>query len=167
MKKYTVSVLVILLALSLVFAGSSYSRATAKGSNIMEFGTMVGVPVPYTGATNAIRGVPGGGLPWMISSANGELNSNGKLEITVRGLVLVAGANTGKNPIPNFKAIVSCQSIDAAGGPTVVNVSTGLFPATTAGNSQIEATVSLPRPCIAPIIFVTSPTGAWFAATGQ
>jgi hypothetical protein len=167
MKKYIVLVLAMVLALSLVFAGSSYSRATAKGSNILEFGTMVGVPVPYTGATNAIRGVPGGGLPWAIGSANGELNSRGKLEITVRGLVLAAGANTGKNPIPNFKAIVSCQSTDASGNPTIINVSTGLFPADTKGNSQIEATVSLPKPCIAPIIFVTSPTGSWFAATGQ
>jgi len=28
--------------------------------------------------------------------------------------------------------------------------------------------VSLPRPCIAPIVFVTGPTGidAWFAVTG-
>jgi hypothetical protein len=26
--------------------------------------------------------------------------------------------------------------------------------------------VDLPSPCIAPIVFVTSPNGAWFAATG-
>jgi len=167
MKKYIVSVLALVLALSLAFAGSSYSQATAKGSNIMEFGTMVGVPVPYTGATNAIRGVPGGGLPWAISSASGELKSSGKLDITVRGLVLAAGPNAGKNPITSFRAIVSCLSKDADGNPTTANVSTGLFPADQKGNSEIEATVSLPRPCIAPIIFVTSPTGAWFAATGQ
>jgi hypothetical protein len=167
MKKYTVTVLAIVLALSLVFAGSSYSRATAKGSTILEFSTMVGVPVPYTGATNAIRGVPGGGLPWMIGSASGELKSSGKLEVTVRGLVLAAGPNTGKNPITSFRAIVSCLSKDASGNPTTANVSTDPFPASAAGNSEIEATVSLPSPCIAPIVFVTSPTGSWFAATGN
>jgi hypothetical protein len=34
------------------------------------------------------------------------------------------------------------------------------------GNAEIEAQLTLPQPCIAPLIFVTSPGGAWFAATG-
>ena len=163
MKKYTLIVLVMVLALSAFFLGGSFTQATAKEPKILEFSTMVGVPDPYTGATNAIRGVPGGGKAWAISSAEGELKTNGKLEITVRGLVLVS---TGTNPIANFKAIVSCLS-NPSGAATTVNVSTGLFPADLAGNSKIEATLSLPKPCIAPIIFVTSPTGSWFAATGQ
>ena len=164
MKKYTLIVLVMVLALSAFFLGGSFTQATAKEPKILEFSTMVGVPRPYTGAANAIRGVPGGGLPWkIVGSAEGELKANGKLEITVRGLVLVS---TGTNPIANFKAIVSCLS-NPSGAATTVNVSTGLFPADLAGNSKIEATLSLPSPCIAPIIFVTSPGGAWFAATGQ
>jgi hypothetical protein len=61
---------------------------------------------------------------------------------------------------------VSCQSKDAAGGPDTVNVSTDVSPADAAGNSMIRDTVSLPQPCIAPIVFVTSPTGSWFAASG-
>jgi hypothetical protein len=47
-----------------------------------------------------------------------------------------------------------------------VNVSTTTFPADAGGNSTIEAQVALPKPCIAPIIFVTSAGNAWFAATG-
>ena len=31
---------------------------------------------------------------------------------------------------------------------------------------MISDTIVLPQPCIAPIVFVTSPGGAWFAATG-
>jgi hypothetical protein len=167
MKKYTLIVLVMVLALSAFFLGGSFTQATAKEPKILEFSTMVGVPRPYTGAANAIRGVPGGGLPWkIVGSAEGELKANGKLEITVRGLVLAEGANIDKNPITNFRAIVSCLS-NPSGAATTVNVSTGLFPADLAGNSKIEATLSLPSPCIAPIIFVTSPGGAWFAATGQ
>ena len=35
------------------------------------------------------------------------------------------------------------------------------------GNSDINATVSLPHPCIAPIVFVFgAPNVGWFAATG-
>ena len=150
------------------------ASAIGQGApKILEFDTMVGVPRPYTGAANAIRGVPGGGLPWVVDEANGELRVDGRLEIEVEGLVLdpndpqVPAAVAGTNPIPNFRAIVSCLSRNAEGtAATTVNVETGPFPANAAGDSEIEATVDLPEPCIAPIVFVTSPTGSWFAATG-
>jgi streptogramin lyase len=58
-------------------------------------------------------------------------------------------------------------SKDANGNAVTANVSTGQFPADAAGNSEIEDTVALPQPCIAPIVFVASPDGAWFAATGN
>lgn len=170
MKKTLLVSLIVMLVLSTSFFAG---LATAKEAKILEFGTMIGVPRPYTGTTNAIRGVPGGGLPWVVASAEGELSANGRLEITVLGLVLdpndpavIASGRAGINPSPTFKAIVSCLSKDAAGNPTTVNVSTGLFPADSAGNSHIEETLTLPQPCIAPIIFVTSGGGSWFAATG-
>lgn len=177
MKRLLLVTLSAILLVSAFFAGS-VSKASADDSKVLEFNTMIGVPRPYIGATNAIRGVPGGGLPWVVDSAHGKLKPNGDLKVTVMGLVLdpndpaVPIERRGINPIPNFKVIVSCLSKDAAGAPITVNVSTGLFPADTAGNSQIDDTVSLPQPCIAPIIFVTSPpsatnpTGSWFAATG-
>ena len=173
MKRFTVVTLALVLALStLVFNGSVLS-ASARDTKIMEFGTMTGVPRPYTGGTNMIRGLSGGGLPWVVNFAEGELKANGKIEVTVRGLLIdpndpaaIAAGRAGTNPSPNMKVIVSCLSKDGSGTPTTVNVSTGLFPADANGNGQIEGTVSLPQPCIAPIIFVTSPTGSWFAATG-
>jgi hypothetical protein len=178
MKKFLLAALSVLLFVSAFFAGSA-SSVTAQEAKILEFDTMVGVPRPYTGATNAIRGVPGGGLPWVVASAEGELKESGQLEVRIFGLVfdpndpVVIERNlAGINTVPNFKAIVSCLSKDTTGNPMTVNVSTGLFPADMAGNSTIEAQVSLPDPCIAPIIFVTSPasatnpTGSWFAATG-
>ena len=33
-------------------------------------------------------------------------------------------------------------------------------------DALIDEVLDLPDPCIAPIVFVTSPTGAWFAVTG-
>jgi hypothetical protein len=121
---------------------------------------------------NPVRGLAGGGLPWMIRSATGSLRQNGHVLVIVRGLVLanassVPAALRGKNPVPDFRAIVSCQAIGSGNTATVDNVSTGNFKATMAGNSKIDAKVKLPRPCIAPIIFVTAPNSAWFAATGS
>jgi hypothetical protein len=174
MKKAGFFSLVVVLLLSSVFLSAGVPTAAAGMPTIYEFNTMVGVPRPYTGSANPIRGISGGGLPWVIGSANGELKANGKLEVKVRGLVIdpndpaaIAAGRAGTNPSPTFIAIVSCLSKDASGAATTVNVQTKAFPATTTGNSKIEDTVSLPQPCIAPIVFVASPGGAWFAATGN
>jgi len=80
----------------------------------------------------------------------------------------VPPALQGTNLFASFRALVSCQSIGAGNTAAVTNISTGDFPADPAGNSKIDAMVSLPSPCFAPIVFVTGPTGtgAWFAVTG-
>jgi hypothetical protein len=131
---------------------------------------MMPVTGPYTGTANPIRGVPGGGFLWIITAGTGALKSDGRLRVHVRGLVLadqapVPPALQGTNPVSQFDAVVSCQTISAAEAATVTNVSTAAFPASTVGNADINATVSLPHPCIAPIEFVASPVFGWFAAT--
>ncbi|HEY7430708.1 MAG TPA: hypothetical protein VH641_08235 [Streptosporangiaceae bacterium] len=148
------------------------SSASADPGTILKFDTLTPVTGPYVGTANPIRTVPGGGLPWMITAASGSLKRDGHLRVQVRGLVLadrdpVPPAQQGINPIPDFRAIVSCQTIGADGSATITNVSTDQFPASTSGRADINARVKLPHPCIAPIVFVTSPTGAWFAATGS
>jgi len=180
MKKLVYLVLTAAMVLAGAFYGLRASAAYAKTPKILEFDTMVGVPRPYTGAANSIRGIPGGGLPWVIGAAEGELKQSGDLEVSVMGLVIdpndptaISRGLAGTNPSATFIATVSCQSKDASGNATVTNVSTKQFPATTGpasaggGNAKVEAHLDLPRPCIAPIIFVTSPGGAWFAATGN
>ena len=175
MRKSAIMLFAAILLLGAAVVGGRVSQASGEESaKILAFKTMVGVPDPYTGATNAIRGVPGGGLPWVVDSAKGKLRADGRIKVSVMGLVLdpndpdVPPAIAGTNPVPTFKAIVSCMSKDAAGTTaTTVNVSTGEFPADTAGNSMISDTVDMPRPCIAPIVFVSPGTSnAWFASTG-
>ena len=173
MKRFMLVTLTLVVALSVFLFAGSVSTASADQSKVLEFNSMIGVPRPYTGGTNAIRDIPGGGLPWVLKSADGELKTNGKIEVKVRGLVIdpndpaaIAAGRGGTNPSPSFKVIVSCLSKDAAGNPTIANVATGLFPADASGNAEIEDTITLPSPCIAPIIFVTNPAGAWFATTG-
>jgi len=154
-----------LLALAILLMGMQATLVTAKDPKIVAFDTMVGVSAPFAGAANAIRGVPGAGAPWVVGSATGELTTTGHLEINVTGLVL---AVSGSNPSATFRATVSCLTSANA----IQNVATGTFPATTGlasaggGNASIEADLVLPQPCVAPIIFVTSAGGSWFAATG-
>lgn len=167
MKRLLIPLLAAVLAVGLI---AQASGASPSGQNVLEFNTMVGVSGPFVGSANPIRGVNGGGLPWQVAEGKGELASNGKLEVEVRGLVLLNGppvppALRGTNPISSFRAIVSCLTI-VDGSPATTNVATGPFPATATGDSKIEATVVLPSPCFAPIIFVGPSPTTWFAVTG-
>src|SRR5260370_11081340 len=162
---------------ALVSAAAVQGVAASAGpgpATVLKFSTMTPVTGPYVGTANPVRGVAGGGLPWILTAGSGSIKSDGHLRVQVRGLVLakqapVPPALQGINPFPDFRALVSCQSIGAGNTATITNISTGDFRADTAGDSTINATVSLPRPCIAPIVFVTGPTGVnvWFAVTGS
>jgi hypothetical protein len=149
-----------ILALGLVLQAPAGSN-----SQVLEFDTMAPVDSPFTGSTNPVRGINGGGVPWRLASAKGELTADGRLEIKIEGLVIAA---SGMNPISAFRGVVNC--LTPASPTTGVNRVTDPAPATTAGDAKIEADLALPTPCIAPIVFVTngtvSPPGAWFAITG-
>jgi hypothetical protein len=163
MKKFYV-----LLACFLLVTAASAKRGADDALNLFEFNRLTAVVPPFTGAANPIRGIGGGGAPWKITAGNAEMKSTGKIEVNVSGLVLVSN---GTNPIANFAIILSCQSKDAAGAPSVVNLVAGTTPATTTGDAVFEGTVTPPSPCIAPIVFVAIPATAtaparWLAVSG-
>ena len=73
----------------------------------------------------------------------------------VRGLVLandpaVPAALRGTNPFPDYRALVSCQSIGTGNTATVANVSTANFKANSKGDSTIFTRISLPKPLYRP-----------------
>jgi hypothetical protein len=130
------------------------------GITVVKFHTMAPVTGQFVGAGGtAIRGLHGGGLPWTLRSAQGELSADGRLRVQVKGLVLAAGPSSGTNPIPTFRAIVSFE--------TLPPIFTEDVPASTDGDADINTHVELPHPGFAPIIFVGPGTNAvWFAVTG-
>ncbi|HZD78945.1 MAG TPA: hypothetical protein VE646_02735 [Actinomycetota bacterium] len=137
---------------------------------MLKFRTMAPVTGPFVGGDNPVRGLAGGGFAWKLDRAHGKLRSDGHLTVAVRGLVLVDDDPVpeplrGTNPIPAFQAVVSCLTIDH-GTAATTNVATDPFPASTSGDSTIEATLDLPSPCIAPVVFVGPSPTVWFAATG-
>lgn len=143
-------------------SGSTNSNSGSTNSGVsdevLRFESMTGVSGSLVG-TDQIRGVVAGGQPWQIARGNGRLLRDGRLTITVEGLILV---EDGINPAVAFRGLVSC--ITADGG--VANVLTGEFSANTAGDARIEDTLEIPFPCFAPLVFVTGPTGTWLASTG-
>jgi len=168
-------------ALIVAAAGITISQAVATRAGfelpfepILAFSTMRG-NLPHVD----INGNTGAGAPWVISDGDGALSIDGDINILVRGLVFapsVPGVG-GTNPVPEFRAIVSCTTVNNLGETVVVNITTGAFPADAEGNCLIHDEVTLPNPCYAPIVFVGPapanvvgnteiPGGTWFAVTG-
>lgn len=155
--------LMMVLALTGIATGSS-------GKDVLKWDVMAPVDGPFVGTGTPVRGLAGGGLPWEIDKAKGELRSDGRLDVRVEGLVLARKAPVpaqlqGTNPVPQFRAIVSC--LTPASPVNGENVATDPFPASPQGDARFKGKVDLPDSCVAPIVFVTSPTNQWFAATGR
>ena len=132
------------------------------------------MPGPDANSADAIRGIAGGGLPWVLGAGSGSLSRDGHLRVLVRGLVLaghppVPATLRGTNPFPAFRVVVSWLGTGPSGTAVFASASTGDFEASPSGDCDIDARVSLPRPCLAPIVLVTGPsgTGNWLAVAGQ
>jgi hypothetical protein len=148
-------------------AGVAIAKSHDDG-NVLRADTLFPVNAPFTGsAANAIRGVTGAGAPWVIGESEVRLRADGRLKVEVEGLVIAPNgpaAVAGTNPVPVMKITVSC----VGGDGTTMNVSTEGFLVDADGDGEINTMVSLPSPCVAPIIFVANnnAAGAWFAVTG-
>lgn len=97
-------------------------------------------------------GVASGGLPWMDGGSRVRLSHSGRLVARVHRLVLSAGPNTGRNPVPMIFASVVCNG-------SVVD-STDPVAYSTAGNARIRASVDLPDRCLAPAVLLRIPNAA-------
>jgi hypothetical protein len=145
-----------------MFVGGTGMASAHESHALVRFDSMTTVTQAETKIAND-RGIVGGGLPWAITSGTGELDRNGMLHVSVTGLVIPVAPFNGVNPIGSFGAIVSCITKQHM----IDNVFVGTFPTNPAGNATIDAQVALPHPCTHPIVFVTSPTGAWFAMSNR
>jgi len=102
--------------------------------------------------TQAIKGLIGQGYNGVGVSPNDPIAQ-------ARGL-------GGKNPSAQFEAILSCETVQN-GARAVVNLATDPVDATPDGDAEIRQQLhGIPSPCMAPIVFVASPTGSWFAVSG-
>ena len=176
MKRLWIAVIALLLVSSLptsLAAKSHHHSEPAPPPRILAFDHLYGVDGPFVGDAHPIRGVIGDELPWTIAGGiHGRLDTNGHLRIQVRGLVftddpIVPPELQGKNDEETFRALVSCMTEVSATEVGTANVVTDGFTATPEGNSDIDAFITLPNPCIAPIVFVLSGSeDKWFAVTG-
>jgi hypothetical protein len=141
------------LLASLAFGGAA--SAASSGRHKVLDADMIGLAVPKT----VIAGVTGAGHAWAIDEGNAKLFSDGRVLVNVEGLVLTP---EGTNPVPTGRAIVSCN-----GGATPADiVMSDVVPLSVPdGDAHVNQWLTLPSPCLNPVVFFASAGGAWFAVT--
>jgi len=142
--------LLLALAFVAVLAVGNVASTVAGGPKVLD-AQMTGIPT----AGLTLDGVIGGGSPWVLDEGHARLFADGRLEVQIEGLVL---ASSHTNPVTSGHAIVTCNGSPAA--------TTADVPFSPDGNAEVEATVTLPSPCLAPAVFFTTGTDRWLAVTG-
>jgi hypothetical protein len=160
-----------LVVASVLAATAGVSLASGHDRTVYRADVMAGVTAPYTGANGtAIRDIHGGGAPWVIAESDIRLRESGRIDVEVEGLVIDPAfpnpAVAGINPVQSQEVIVSCLSTDANGAAVTINTPSNTFTVDRAGNGEARLMVNLPSPCFAPVVFVASAGGAWFAVSG-
>jgi hypothetical protein len=107
----------------------------------------------------AVHGVAPGGAPWVIDEGSVRLRSDGRLHVEVEGLVIPTRGNT--NPVSKLAASLFC-----AGDAPVASTDPVDF--SPQGDAEIEATLDLPRKCLAAVVLlrVNDASGPYIAASG-
>ncbi|MBV9006463.1 MAG: hypothetical protein JO181_17500 [Solirubrobacterales bacterium] len=98
------------------------------------------------------HGVKPGGAPWILKRGEVRLESTGRLDLVVRGLVIPTTGTAG--PVTTISASLYC----GADSNTTAAVTTQSVPITSTGNARIRASLTVPSTCLAPVILV-NPNG--------
>jgi len=121
---------------------------------------LIGLPV----AGMPLRGIGGGGAPWVVADSDVKLDQNGKLKVKVKGL-LITGTGSSLDgttgPVLTIWASLTCEG----GG---VFTSTSGAPLKLNGDANLKTTIPIPPSCLGPIMLIRANTGTgpWIAASG-
>jgi hypothetical protein len=109
---------------------------------------------------NIVRGVNPGAGPWRIADLRAEIQTDGRIKVRGRGLLLASSNSIGQNANQNVFATLICE----AAGPFVEH-NTFSVPLEPNGDFRIDDTLDpVPSDCLSPVLLIRNTGGVWFAA---
>lgn len=127
---------------------SGAASADGDGRDVLRSG-LVGSTPPGDGGPRLFGADPGG-APWVTAPHSSvRVRDDGRVDVTIRGLVIPDGNGGGTNPVARVTVSVVCNGAPVAGSPR-----TREFPMDEAGNARVRDSVRLPEPCLAPAVLV-------------
>jgi hypothetical protein len=110
---------------------------------------------------NVVRGVNPGAGPWRIADLRADIDTDGRIKVRGRGLLLASGNSIGQNANQSVFATLICE----AAAPFVEHNTTVSVPLEANGDFRIDDTLNtVPSECPSPVLLVRNTGGVWFAA---
>jgi len=160
---------VILLALGMSGAAGAHERDVLArfdgGIGVIPVANGAG-PVNADGTfpnvrLNIVRGVPPGAGPWRIADLKADIDTNGRIRVRGRGLLLASSNSIGQNAGQSVFATLICE----AAAPFVEHNTTFRVPLAPDGDFRIDDVLdSVPSTCPSPVLLIRNAGGVWFAA---
>jgi hypothetical protein len=128
-------------------AGKRSGQAPRHGAPLLRESLAPSQPTDPT-----FHGVTPGGAPWVLSRGQVRIKRDGKLVLSVRGLVI---PNPPGNATPGPVTTVSASLYCGADSDTTAAVTSASVPISSAGNARIVGkSFGVPGTCLAPVILV-------------
>jgi hypothetical protein len=133
------------LAITTFSAAPAFARASGPSGHSLLRAQLVGsMPAP---ASPVLAGnINPGGAPWVNGPSPVRVRADGRITVTVRGLVIPPPRGTGVNPVPSVVATLVCGNM--------VQGSTEPFALDMAGNGDANEVISVPAQCDAPVVLI-------------
>ena len=130
------------LAVVTLTAGPAFADVS-RGHSVLKAPLMGSMPAP---ASPTIAGVNPGAVPWVNGRSNVRVREDGRITVTIRGLVIPPPLGKGVNPIAFVVATLVCDD--------TVKDSTTPFALSPVGNGFISDVISVPRHCDDPTVLI-------------
>ncbi len=160
------------LLVASALAGSATSAVSALGDQGHQRGEHRGHAsrtvldtslAPSVPSDPTLLGAAAGGAPWVLRFGEASLRSNGRLDVSIRGLVIPTGPFAGTaGPVTTVEASLYCGE-NSTPVATSAAVSISIH-----GNAHISARFTLPTKCLIPALLI-HPNGVgnvYIAASG-
>jgi hypothetical protein len=111
---------------------------------------------------NVVRGVFPGAGPWRIADLRADVDTDGRIRVRGRGLLLASSNSIGQNANQKVFATLICE----AAAPFVErSTAVAGVPLEPNGDFRIDDTLNpAPSECASPVLLIRNTGGVWFAA---
>jgi hypothetical protein len=154
------------LVLAALAAAAAGCATIEEGMNSV-MGVRMKAPLMACPTKTPIGTIPSCGKVWKLTSGSAELKKDGTLAAEVKGLVLNDPSTGKSNGTPDGVDGVAAAVV--CGGK--VAAQTDVVPLSKTGDASVNAKVTVPENCTAPIIALREryqgKIGGWLAATGK